>query len=355
MGRVLSRDHIPGVVALGFSLLLLACPGPIEPPDDGDDDQEQFERQLGGLENEEILAIAIDPINDGTIYAGSWGDFEGTTPGGLFKSVNGGADWDTLFRGSLVMDIEIHPVNSQILYILSRQIMKSVDGGETWFAAETGIYRGESYSDPIILAINPLHPDTLFTGTGGPYGGGMYRTTDGGQSWHIGCDSTLYGGVRAIAIDPHNPLTVYAGTSSTGVISKSVDGGSSWQRLDLQEMGVSDLLIDPFDSNNIYAGIWSTGVYYSPNQGANWVAACSGFQGTIGEVKLVMNSERIYVVTAGQDTSFVYSSPRDELQWNIVGDHGFRWGINAAAIHPAAGVLYVGSIGLFRLVRIPSP
>jgi photosystem II stability/assembly factor-like uncharacterized protein len=356
MGSVLLRGHIFSVTVLVLALFLLACPGPVSPPDDDmHDDQEHFEWQLIGLEHEEILAVAIDPINDGTMYAGSRGDFDGTIPGGLFKSVNGGADWDTLFRGSHVMDIEIHSANSQILYILSRQIMKSVDGGETWFTAETGIYRGESYTTPTILAINPLHPDTLFTGTGGPYGGGMYRSTDGGQSWYVACDSTLYGGVRAIAIDPHDSQTVYAGTLSTGVISKSVDGGNSWQRMDIPELGISYLLVDLFDSANIYAGVSRNGVYYSPNHGADWVAACSGFQGNFGEVKLAMNAERIYAATCGQDTSFVYYSPHDELHWKIVGNHGFRWGVNAIATHPTTGELYVGSIGVFKLVRMPTP
>lgn len=72
--------------------------------------------QFLGLENENITAIAGDWSNPDIIYAGSSSNFSTGTAGGIFKSTNAGADWDTLIRGVTVRDIDIHPKNPEIIY-----------------------------------------------------------------------------------------------------------------------------------------------------------------------------------------------------------------------------------------------
>ena len=104
-------------LSLALSILLYAgCNNGVTKPDSGcDDDTTVVEAdttwQVLGLGSETIQAFAVDPFNPDVIYAGSASDFSAGTTGSIFKSVNGGACWDTLMQGVTVRDIDIHPTN----------------------------------------------------------------------------------------------------------------------------------------------------------------------------------------------------------------------------------------------------
>jgi photosystem II stability/assembly factor-like uncharacterized protein len=86
-------------------------------------------------------------------------------------------------------------------------VFKSTDGGENWKAVNNGL----TNIDVRALAIDPLTPTTLYAGT---WGGGVFKSTDGGENWgavNMGLVN-LY--VFALAIDPVTPTTIYAGTDS---------------------------------------------------------------------------------------------------------------------------------------------
>jgi photosystem II stability/assembly factor-like uncharacterized protein len=131
------------------------------------------------------------------------------------------------------------------------------------------------------LAIHPTDPLTIYIGAAS---GGLWKTTDGGESWFdIGHDlETLSFG--AIAIDPNNPETIYAGTGEYNLLGnfntypgcglyKSTNGGSSWTLI-TDGFGpvtfFSDLAVSPFNSNIVMAtlggGVAFTG-YNLPNEG----------------------------------------------------------------------------------------
>lgn len=195
------------------------------------------EWQLLGLETETISAIAIDPFDENTIYTGSSSDFSVGKAGGLFKSTNGGAVWDTLLRGITVRDIDIHPVNSQILYVTgginsltSEGIFRTADGGMSWVKVDTNLHLSPE-EGPGVLAIDPLHPDTLYLGTGGVFGGTLYKSINGGQTWDQLGENVLSFGISAIAIDPVETSTLFVDGSYFGFIYKTFDGGDSWERL----------------------------------------------------------------------------------------------------------------------------
>ncbi len=92
----------------------------------------------------------------------------------------------------------------------------STDGGTSWSAVNSGL--GVS-----ALAIDPGNPATPYAGT---VGGGVFKSTNGGWSAvNSGLTATV---VFALAIDPSSPATLYAGTLGAGVF-KSTDGGATWQ------------------------------------------------------------------------------------------------------------------------------
>ena len=172
---------------------------------------------------EEILALAIDPTNPATVYAG--------TGRGIFKSTDGGANWAATGLTDNVNALALDPKTPTTLYAGSkRALFKSTDGGRSWTAIKT------VGNDVSVLAIDPNNPETIYAGIAADsYGlipdSSIFKSTDGGRSWTAIdnglTDSPDSESISALALDPKTPTTLYAGTSGCGVF-KSTDGGANW-------------------------------------------------------------------------------------------------------------------------------
>ncbi len=115
------------------------------------------------------------------------------------------------------------------------------------------------------LAIDPVTPTTLYAGTGG---GGVYKSTNGGNNWSVMNTGLLNNGLPereavAFAIDPASPSTLYVGTGTEGIgsassfrggVFKSTNGGTSWSATNFTDTLVNALAIDPVAPSTIYAG-----------------------------------------------------------------------------------------------------
>ena len=120
------------------------------------------------------------------------------------------------------------------------------------------------------LVIDPLTPTNLYAGT---YGGGVFKSTDGGTSWSpTGLANVI---VSALAINPQSPTTLYVGTDSGGVF-KTVDSGANWSPTGLINIPASTLVIDPLTPDTLYAGDYGGNVYKSTDGGASWSAIRRG-------------------------------------------------------------------------------
>jgi len=91
-------------------------------------------------------------------------------------------------------------------------------------AAPAAIHRSDPEGDiTLALAIDPSDPETLYAG-----GNGVFKTTDGGKSWTaIDSDLAELNATITLVIDPKDPATLYAGTSY-GSVFKTADGGARW-------------------------------------------------------------------------------------------------------------------------------
>jgi hypothetical protein len=108
------------------------------------------------------------------------------------------------------------------------------------------------------LALNTALPGTLYAGTMH----GVFKTTDGGKSWRT-TNSSLDGSmVFALAIDPLNPDTIYAGTAGEGVF-KTSDAGAHWEAINtgLTTSKILTLLISPVMPDTLFAGTNGGGVF----------------------------------------------------------------------------------------------
>ncbi|HEY3203356.1 MAG TPA: hypothetical protein VGL03_06810 [Thermoanaerobaculia bacterium] len=296
-----------------------------EPKGESDDPSVDPEGRVGPYARF-VLSLAVDPLAPGTIYAG--------TGGGVFKSSDRGASWSpfrpelsavsvgavvlertvpptvhlgtgvgiyalrpprqatgkwmlqkgltAVFVDCLVMD----PASASTIYAgTGNGVFKSTDGGATWTASVSGL------SNLLVtsLALDTRSPSTLYAGTNG---GGVFRSTDGARTWTLASGSAFRNRsyrqgsridvgslaspiVLALAIDPSQPETVYAGTSDG--LFKSSNGGTSWSKASsgMRSTFVLALAVDPFTPSTLYAGT-ASGVVKSSDRGASWMAAVTG-------------------------------------------------------------------------------
>lgn len=214
-------------------------------------------------------AIAVDP--SGTIYL--------TSPGGVFKSTDKGVTIERIGEGlpseTIYSALAIDPSNSNVIYVGTREkrkfddpqssdaleeheaegylghgVYKSVDGGRTWHSSSSGL------SDLSVNAIlvDPMDPRKLYAAT---YGG-VFLSADSGASWTSVSSGLSSSEVWTLVADPNDPQRMYAGTWGGGVFFTQ-DGGSTWSKtgfndIDFQTDHIFSLALDPNDTSTLYIG-----------------------------------------------------------------------------------------------------
>ena len=245
-----------------------------------------------GPHGSSINAVAISPAyaSDHTLYAGS-------ARSGVFRSADGGKTWRPVNDGLFdyrVQSLAISPnyASDSTLFAgtWSGVIYRTVNGGKIWKQTIKGLNTGMESNHHAICAIafSPAYKSdhTAFAGT---WGGGIYKTTDGGDNW-IPIDSGLgktpagdYPVVYSLAVSPGYAAdkTVYGGTFGRGLI-KSGDGGKSWSEankgITSSQAQVVSISPDYVRDRTVYAGTFGGGVYKTSDGGANWIPVNRGLK-----------------------------------------------------------------------------
>lgn len=205
-------------------------------------------------------------------------------------------------------------------------LWKTTDAGLTW----EPVFDDQSAHSIGALAVAPSDANVVWAGTGETFirsnvsiGDGIYKSTDGGDTWrHTGLDST--GRIGRVIIHPTNPDIVYAAALGHGYapqeergIYRTTDGGRTWERVLFvdRNTGASDLVMDPNNPRILFAGMWQleiktwgresggpgSGLFMSRDGGDTWTR----LEGKglpelpVGKVALCMtpeNSDRIYAL-----------------------------------------------------------
>lgn len=187
------------------------------------------EHMTGMTEVHIVVTLAVDPQHAQTWYAG--------TTGGVYKSTDGLATWkkvnqglipDHILEASMALGVNIltvDPHTADTVYAgTTNGLFQSTTGAATW----TRI--GQTLPDQFVswMAIDPSTPDTLYV-VGRE---GVAKSTDGGASWARVNEGLATLNMRTITISPHDSNTLYAGTNGSGLY-RSTNGGNTWMSIPL--------------------------------------------------------------------------------------------------------------------------
>lgn len=198
--------------------------------------------------------MALHPLTPTIMLAGS-GNWE-PVGGEIFKTVNGGQNWylvSSMFTNALTFAFD--PISPTVVYAGTKLngVRKSVNAGDSWFAANNGLPTGATGAHEIHVVLHPDSPQRVYAATSL----GVYVSEDSAENWQA-----LWEGVDAnfLLFDPHISSTIYLGASD-GIFA-SYDTGLSWSPLGQCGAGVSvkRLAPDPYNTNVIWAatdsGLW---------------------------------------------------------------------------------------------------
>ncbi len=304
-----------------------------------------------GLENSQHIGrIVVNPQDENEVFVAAAGKLYGKSDDkGLYKSTDGGQSWDQIFflsDSTSCIDVAIHPDNSNIIYAcmwertrkawardyggVTSGIYRSVDGGQNWDQLTNGLPASDTETGRIGITISPSNPNILYasftTNSITNTYNGIYRSNDGGDSWTMTAQDDIsyvfssfgwfFGNVR---VSPTNPDIVYLMGVS---LMRSVNGGVNWADITSMHVDQHGLEIHPMDPNRVIAGN-DGGVYISTNLGDNWI-----HNKTIANTQFynveIDPIETNYLFGGTQDNNTIRTSGALEGYDRIIGGDGFH-------------------------------
>ncbi|HVH68493.1 MAG TPA: hypothetical protein VM716_11530 [Gemmatimonadales bacterium] len=268
-------------------------------------------------------------------------------------------------------------------------VWKSDDYGRTW----TPIFDDQPTNSIGAIAVAPSDPQTLYVGSGEglqrpdlSVGDGIYKSTDGGRTWrHLGLRDGQQ--IPAILVDPHDPNRVFVavlghpyGANRERGVFRSSDGGETWQQVLFtdENTGAVDLAFDPTNPQIVFAVLWaarqapweigsswtlsaSNGLYKSSDGGTTWRHVTAGLPGAadgLGRIGLAVSlstPQRLYAVLGAAKGGGLYRSDDGGEQWRLVNTDERLWGrdgdFNEVKVDPSnPDVVYVANVVTWKSV-----
>jgi len=235
-------------------------------------------RHIGPVGNRVVAASGVP--GDPQVY------YVGAAAGGIWKTTDAGIHWEPIFDDqdvAAVGALAVAPSDPGIVWAGTGEpfirsnvsegdgVYKSVDGGESW--RHMGL---EATGRIARIRVHPYDPDVVYVAALGHTHApqderGVYRTTDGGETWELVLHTNEHSGASDLAMDPNNPRILYAGMWRISVktwnrtsggpgsgLYRSMDGGDTWERMEgpgLPEdpVGKVAVCMTKADSERVYA------------------------------------------------------------------------------------------------------
>lgn len=234
-------------------------------------------RQNVGLGNIKIQSLAIHPTNSNIVYAGTYS-------GGVYKSSTAGSSWAASNGGVLgnhiIYDIEIDPNNGNVIYAATRingslrgYVYKSSNAGASWSVLLTGdAFSTLDYFYDI--DVNPLNSNELYLTA---HEHGFYKSTNAGASFSAVNSGVTDLSARSFALDSAYPGLVYGAVWHDDAVYRTWNSGSSWvnSRVGLPiNAAVFRLYADPFGGTQkrVYACTYGNGLYSTDDFAQSWTS-----------------------------------------------------------------------------------
>ncbi|MFW6192289.1 MAG: WD40/YVTN/BNR-like repeat-containing protein [Gemmatimonadota bacterium] len=253
--------------------------------------------------------------------------------------------------GGRIHDVEALPDDPSTLYVATASggLWKTTNQGTTW----TPLFDDQPVSTFGDVAIAPSDPSVVWAGTGEQqnrqstsWGNGVYRSTDGGESWtHLGLEDTRH--IGKVVVHPDDPDVAWVAAlgnlwkpSPERGVYRTSDGGESWQRtLHVDTLtGVVDLEVSPADPDVLYAAAYQrlrrawgfngggpgSGIYRSTDGGESWEELTSGLpEGVTGRIGLAVSPadpDRVWALVEHAEDEGTYRSDDGGDTWRKVND-----------------------------------
>ncbi|TAK13116.1 MAG: glycoside hydrolase [Acidobacteria bacterium] len=306
---------------------------------------------------------------------------------GVPASLYSGLHWRSVgpFRAGRVDAVSGVPGRPNEFYLgsVGGGVWKTRNAGRTW----KPVFDGQPVSSIGALAVANTNPDIVYVGSGEStlrdsvsYGNGVYKSTDGGQTWaHLGLDDTQH--IGRVAIDPKNPDIVFVaaighfyGPHKDRGVFRSKDGGKTWTKVLFtdENTGAVDVVIDPANPLVVYASLWNTrrppwfiyaptngpggGIWKSIDGGTKWTQLTKGLPaegfGRSGLAIAPSNPKRVYAVIDAKEGGLYRTDDAGATWVKASGDTrlwGRGWYFEKVAVDPKnADIVYVPNVGVQR-------
>jgi photosystem II stability/assembly factor-like uncharacterized protein len=259
--------------------------------------------------------------------------------------------WRTIgpFRGGRTKALAGVPSQPNVFYIaaVNGGIFKTDDYGRTW----RPIFDSQPTGSIGSIAVAPSDPNIIYAGSGEGLqrpdlstGDGIYKSTDAGRTWtHLGLRSGQQ--IPRIVIDPHNPNHLFVavlghpyGPNEERGVFRSTDGGQTFEKVLYKDenTGASDIELDPANPRTVYACLWegrqgpwengawsgtNGGIFKSTDAGTTWHPLTKGLP-TDGIIQAYLrvspsNPHRLYATVADARTVHIYRSDDSGDSWTV--------------------------------------
>ena len=300
-----------------------------------------------------------------------------------------GMQWRMIgpFRGGRTVAISGVPGAPNIFYIGVNNggIWKSIDYGQTW----QPIFDGQPTGSIGALAVAPSEPNTIYVGSGEGLrrpdlstGDGIYKSLDAGKSWqHLGLRDAQQ--IGAVVVDPRDANRVFVaalghpyGPNDERGVFRSTDGGQTWRRVlgKNPDLGAIDLAIDPKNPQVVFASLWASrrppwttggaytgvgsGLFKSIDGGDTWTEITQGLPGgkNIGRIGIAIapsDPTRMYAIVDSATAGGVYRSDDAGESWLRVNAETRVWGraddFAGIRVHPKdRDTIFVANTSTYR-------
>ena len=258
------------------------------------------------------------------------------------------------FRGGRVVAVagDVRDMSAFYFGACAGGVWKTVDAGIYWENVSDGFFNTAAVG---ALAVSESDPNVIYAGMGETtiridvsHGDGVYKSTDAGRTWrHLGLEDTRF--IGKVRIHPHDPDTVYVaalghafGPNEERGVYKSTDGGESWKQVLYRsdKAGAVDLSIDIQNPRILYATIWEayrnfwqissggedSSLYKSVDGGETWTELTrapglpKGILGKMGVAASPAKSGRVWALVEHRDKGGLYRSDDYGETWEYVSD-----------------------------------